>query len=123
MAVINRQTKQYICFRNDENGLIGMRPKFRIGPSKVHGSGIIAIGEIKQGEVIGVAIVMNKIIPHITEDLGRYVNHSNKANSRLQLSNGKYYLVATKDIKVNEEVFGNYNDTPFFLEKPRADFI
>lgn len=94
---------------------------FKIGPSKVHGNGVIAVRDIAKGETIGTAIIYKAFRPEVT-DMGKYVNHSYQPNSRLQFVAGRYDLVATEYIKADEEIIADYNDTPRFLEKPKPDF-
>ena len=36
--------------------------------------------------------------------------------------NNKYYIVALRDIKVNEELTIDYNHTPWFIRKPDLHF-
>ena len=97
--------------------------KYKIGQSEIHGLGLIAADFIKQGEIIGTAIVLTTNGPVITSYLGKYVNHSLKANSCLVAAGLQYNLVATTNIQAETEIVSNYNHTPAFVEKPGADFI
>lgn len=97
--------------------------KFRVDRSKIHGKGIIATLPIEQGERIGIAIVTRNGIPVVTSDLGVFVNHSGKDNSRLVKNGGDYELIAIRDIAVGEEIVSNYSLAPWFVERPGAHFI
>jgi hypothetical protein len=93
---------------------------YTIGNSLIHGKGVISSAFYKQWDVIGVAIVFCKIGFVITEDLGKYVNHSYFPNSKLIRSGLVFNLVAIKDIKSGEEITANYNDSPEFIERAKS---
>src|SRR4051812_20414025 len=97
--------------------------KYSIQPSAIHGLGAIAIAPIQRGETIGVIVTISDNGPSITDELGKYINHSNNANCRIVWNNGNYDLVATTIIAPNEEITGNYYDTPWFLEKPKEGYV
>jgi len=96
--------------------------KYKIGKSKIHGKGIICTRPIKHGEEIALVFEKVNTTGRPEEDwkmsnMGAYVNHSWKPNSRLIKSGNNYYLQATKNINKNEEITANYNDSPDFVSK------
>ena len=93
-----------------------------IGPSAIHGQGVIAVRDVEPGETIGKAVIIDGIKPVIT-DMGKYVNHTYQPNSRLQYIERRFDLIATRPIKAGEEIAADYNDTPWFLEKPKPWFV
>ena len=97
---------------------------FYINTSNIHGNGIFANDNFKQKKLIGVLMHFVFFIPVITEELGRWVNHSYTPNCVMYYhkENNKYYIVALRDIKVNEELTIDYNDTPWFIRKPDLHF-
>ena len=88
---------------------------YKIKKSKIHGNGVIANKNIKKNTNIGVVITYTYFIPFRTNDLGYYLNHSFKNNCKLYLIDNKYSIVATKNIKKNDELTINYDDTPWFI--------
>lgn len=88
---------------------------FAIGPSKIHGKGLMAKTFIHKGQIIGVVIDGRKV----TRDMGKWVNHSYQPNARLLLYRNRYYLVALKNIDRGQEIVADYRDTPDFIEKPK----
>ena len=49
-------------------------------------------------------------VPNITDDFGRFINHSYKSNSYLYYNkkNNIYYLKSSKNINKNTEITTNY---------------
>lgn len=96
------------------------RSNFYIGPSKIQGRGLMANKHIKQGQIIGVVIYYRFLFffPKITTDFGAWVNHCYTPNSQLYYRDNMYYLVATKDINKGQEIVADYNNTPWFIQKP-----
>mmetsp|Transcript_33675 Transcript_33675/g.61852 ORF Transcript_33675/g.61852 Transcript_33675/m.61852 type:complete len:214 (+) Transcript_33675:89-730(+) len=110
--------------------------RFRIGPSKIAGCGVLANRRIQQGEKIGIVWVKDgglhrKSDPtegkehcmrfeaivdaqtlHFTPWYGRAVNHcAQHSNSHLEEDDdGTVYSVASQDIEEGEEVTGDYNE-------------
>ena len=95
---------------------------FKVGPSKIHGRGLMAARDIDAGETIGVAVGFKASHPYLT-DMARYVNHSGHPNSKLQPVAGYYNLVAIAPIKTDEEILADYNDTPPFLARAQPDYV
>ena len=102
------------------------RNNFRVGKSNIHGNGVIANKNIKKDQIIAVPIMFNiLIIPHVTTDFGKWINHSYNANSYLYYNLWKnvYFLIAKKDIVKDEEISSNYNNTPWFIKKPEPFYL
>ena len=95
---------------------------YKVGISNIHGMGLTATTVIGAGTLICTATKWQNNLPGITE-AGKYVNHSYQPNSKLVRRDYEYDLVATKQISVGEEITADYTFTPWFLEKPREDFI
>jgi SET domain-containing protein len=94
---------------------------YKIKHSKIHGVGVFSTQNIQKDTVIGIPLYCKYwIFPIITPDLGKKINHSFQCNAFLQKDNNelKWYLVANKDIKKNEEITINYNDAPWFIDGP-----
>jgi SET domain-containing protein len=92
-----------------------------IAPSPIHGQGVFATRRIRKDEVIGLPLYVRfYIFPVITEELGRKINHSYKPNAILKKSPDalEWYLVAIMDIAKDEEITMNYQDTPWFIDRP-----
>lgn len=93
--------------------------KYRIDTSQIHGSGIFANKNIKKGEFIGIPLkLIFGFFISISEDLGLYINHSWAPNAHIIKHGWEWHLIAMKNIKKNDEIFINYNDTPWFIKKP-----
>lgn len=95
--------------------------KYALNDSEIHGKGIFSTCQIKEGEVIGVPLsVKYGVYIHITDDLGKWINHGWYPNTRLEkhASKNEWSLFATKDIKKGEELKVDYRDTPWFIAKP-----
>lgn len=93
--------------------------KYYIGPSKIHGKGVIANKFIPSAEIIDIAIHHHfYLYPEITSNFGSMINHSYQANSYLHKEKDKYYVVASRPIRRHEEITVNYHHTPWFISKP-----
>jgi len=86
-----------------------------VGKSDIEGQGIIAVGDIAEGEVIAVARLGAKRTP-----AGRFTNHSGTPNAKIVDDiDGNAYLIAIKSINGNlggyngEEVTVNYRQVLF----------
>ena len=68
--------------------------KVKVGKSDIEGQGIIAVGDIAEGELIAVARLGAKRTP-----AGRFTNHSGTPNAKIVDDiDGNAYLIATKPI-------------------------
>ena len=101
------------------------KDNFTIGPSSIHGTGVFADKFLSRKKLIGVGIYFVLfIVPIVTEDLGRWLNHSYEPNSKVCYHrNSKYYIVAIQDINKGDEITINYNDTPWYILGPGKNFI
>ena len=104
--------------------------KFKIGPSNIHGKGVICTRTIQKGERIGLGFTMdlktNELF--ITPDFGVFINHKLKSNIQfIMIKNGyleMYYAVAIQTINAGEEITVNYDgeDIPNFIEGSKAGY-
>ena len=94
--------------------------KFYIGPSQIHGDGVIANCQIFPGESIGEGIIFIwSFVPVITDHLGVWINHCYKPNANLQWINNAWHIVANQTIYPHQEITTNYANTPWYIDKPR----
>ncbi len=77
-----------------------------IKESVVHGLGVFSENEYKKGKLICLAKKEGK-----RTLVGRYTNHSPKPNGAYYVFNNDIWLMATEDIKKDEEIFVNYRQT------------
>jgi hypothetical protein len=105
--------------------------KYTIGPSNIHGKGVISGRAIQAGERIGIAFTWN-VKTHelfITPDFGVFLNHKVKSNSRFTMvKQGDieiYYSVANQTISAGEEITVNYDgeEVPYFIEGSKPEYI
>ena len=93
----------------NESDQIAMPKQFDavyVGESKISGNGIFAARDIKEGELIAPARIDKKRTP-----CGRFTNHSIHTNAMFVLTGepqSDILMVATRDIKANEEVLMCY---------------
>lgn len=94
-----------------------MEKVYKIGDSKIHGKGLIAIKDLAAGDLVGLSHINNEATP----DVGAFHNHSNNANTvNVEVGNERYLIVETP-IKKGEEITVNYRLQPD-LEQPE-DFL
>lgn len=101
-------TEEFMWEKSNSESVIESESKFELRKSSIHGLGMFAILDVKQGELIGQAR-----IDGVKTFLGRFVNHS-KDNNAIARS-GDWDVIAIKDIKVGEELLYNYRDTMGYL--------
>ena len=93
-----------------------------VGESSIHGRGVIAAREFRKGELIGAAVtgLVNGGVGGMERtELGRFANHQEKPNAKLERVGGDVYaLRATEDISSSSEITMSYWDTPPFVAKP-----
>ena len=84
-----------------------------IGPSQIHGAGILAIEDIPGEVVIGISHVYDPNFQHdyIRTPLGGFINHSDKPNCELiEDENDDYKKIKTlKKIEQGEELTLKYS--------------
>lgn len=104
-------------------GLVGLlfivKDGFYIAKSNIHGVGLFVNKSYKKGEKIMIVIDNDK---NITK-LARKINHSNNANTIIKKKNDGWYIYALQDIKKDNELTINYNDTPDFIAKPDPNWV
>lgn len=96
----------------------GLNNNFRIGPSKIHGQGVIATKYIKPGEFINVALVPSKTNHKITV-FGEYINHCDKPNAETRLKDDYYKTYCIEDIAPDDEITVDYRKNQS-LEQPQG---
>jgi hypothetical protein len=96
--------------------------KYEIGPSQIHGKGVLCTEEIDEGEKIDIAIITNKDKVTITPYFGVYINHLRQSNTQFTKEddgeNEIYYLIASRQISPGEEITKDYDadDIPDFIK-------
>lgn len=98
---------------------------YKLAKSNIHGTGVYANTFIPKNNIIGIAMTFKFIFyPYITDDLGKWINHSYKPNSFIYyypLEN-VYFLIANQDIPENTEITMNYRNTPWYIKKPELHY-
>lgn len=84
-----------------------------VKPSKIEGKGLFTKKSLKKGDVIGLAHVDGEP----TETIGNYHNHSDNPNAESILIGNNRYLIASKNLKPNQEITVDYRKQPE-LEQP-----
>lgn len=95
--------------------------KYIVKDSGIHGKGVFATKGINKEEVIGAPLFLRYyFLVNITEDLGKWINHSWRANAALVKVDGEnvWDLVALEPIMKGDEITMDYRDTPWFIAKP-----
>lgn len=103
------------------------RENYYLAPSKIHGTGTHATKTLHQDEKIGVGIEFDTylgIMPYVTPNFGRWINHSWTPNAKLDYDykNQKWNIIATKRISKDSEITINYQDTPWYILKPNQSW-
>jgi SET domain-containing protein len=103
------------------------RENYYLAPSKIHGTGTHATKTLHQGEKIGVGIEFDTylgIMPYVTPNFGRWINHSWTPNAKLDYDykNQKWNIIASKRISKDNEITINYQDTPWYILKPNQSW-
>lgn len=94
---------------------------YEVGPSKIHGKGVLATKNIKAGDIIGTPLSVKYFVYiDITSDLGIWLNHSWCPNAKIMKREKEHVwdLIALQDIKKGSEINMDYRDTPWFISKP-----
>lgn len=81
-------------------------PKYlAIGPSQIHGTGILAREVISEEKVIGITHVYDPMFQHnyIRTPLGGFINHSDTPNCELIEINNDYHYKQLKTLRKIEE--------------------
>ena len=94
---------------------------FHIASSMIHGKGVFSSRPIKANEIIGLMCTFRHNYDlNITQNFGKYVNHSFAPNVELMKLGTKYYLRAKQDINKDKELVVNYDKNPAFLKKYKS---
>ena len=118
----------YNSYYNMESFTDIKEKKYKIGPSKIHGNGLLCISTISPNEIIDCAITRNISSNQyiISPDFGLYINHKLHSNTNLEMisdSGYEYYLiVANRTINPGEEITSNYDgvDIPSFIDGSKS---
>jgi SET domain-containing protein len=111
----------------EESNISKYRDNFYLAPSKIHGTGTHASRTLHAGERIGVGIEFDtylNIMPYVTRNFGRWINHSYTPNAKLEYDpNMKvWHIVASTRIPKDIEIMINYADTPWYILKPNPNW-
>jgi hypothetical protein len=90
-----------------------------IGPSRIHGRGIICTQKVLAFEVLGIAHRWANGRWRTTHDLGAFHNHSPSPTCGNHAAAGLRYLIALRDLQPGDEITVDYRLQPD-LEQPRA---
>jgi len=95
---------------------------YKIGPSKIHGNGIIAKKNFKPGEYINICVskIRNKYPQFDITKFGSHLNHSHTPNAEIKREPPYYNTYARNEIQPDEEVTVDYSESPEFAQpKPQ----
>jgi SET domain-containing protein len=107
----------------------------KVGPSSIHGRGVIASKAIPKGAVIGAVFRARRhsrargrgpadqgVLVQMTR-MGSMVNHSDNPTAGLyrvvEMPYEVHYLVTLKDVLPEEELCADYDSCPFYVQKPQ----
>ena len=76
---------------------------FKIGPSKIHGNGVISKEYFAPGSFINIALIDLK-----TTVFGAHLNHSDSPNARTRKEDGFFRTYAIANIKPEDEITVDY---------------
>ena len=83
---------------------------WKIAPSDIHGDGVIATKDIKKDCLLG---MVSEFIPIERTELGRYLNHDNNGNCKVNGGDDdKYWCSTIRDIKEGDELTVDYRTLP-----------
>jgi len=92
-------------------------PCYHLGPSTIHGSGIMASVALPAGADIGCCIAFHWWwMPVVTREFGRHLNHSRTPTSRLEwrgYAKG-WWAVAMAPLRAGEEITVDYRTLPWY---------
>ena len=99
-----------------------MPPLYFVGPSLIHGRGIIAHQDLETGTPVDTCIVFRlKFLPSVTP-MGSMVNHSAHPNCIVERKGSVYNLVTSEKVLAGKELTVNYDadTTPWFIRRSDA---
>lgn len=91
---------------------------YDIGPSTIHGKGVIAIKMIPTDTKLLMHIHSDDFNKYAYTDLGYYINHSETPNCEIMINNNRRFVRTLQDIHPDEELTCNYWNGPDDLERP-----
>lgn len=111
---------------------------YKIDNSDLNNIKIVALSDIESNTTVGEWVTLepqsdesrhlyqkeNMTEPwHESDDLGRYANHSNNPNTRVELVDNSIKMISNKNIVEGEEIFVDYNTlTELIGYIPHTDF-
>lgn len=98
---------------------------FHIGPSAIHGQGIILDKFYKPGDRIAIGIYYGFLFPVITDNFGKWINHSWNPTGYLDWDNNRraWWVAAKYNLYPGTELTVDYRFTPDFIKKPDPKWI
>ena len=79
----------------------------------VHGVGVVAARKLRRGTALGVAIEWRYwLVPVVTRDLGRHLNHSATPSAQLEWRDSAWWLVLARDVVSGGEITVDYGTLP-----------
>ncbi len=98
--------------------LSNQEEQFIVKPSRIQGVGLFVEQEYKPNTKLFKAIDNNQKVTY----LGSKINHCNKPNTYLLKESNEWFVYSKKNIKKDEELIIDYNDTPNFIKKPNTEW-
>lgn len=91
----------------------------------VHGVGVVAAVPLGPGAVVGTVIERRYwwLVPVITRDLGRYINHSTRPNARMEWRGCAGVLVVRRVLNAGDELTIDYTTMPGYCAGPEPSFV
>lgn len=84
----------------------------------VHGVGLVAARKLRKGTVLGAAIEWRYwVVPVVTRDLGRHLNHSATPSAQLVWRDGAWMLTLVRDVVVGGEITVDYGTLPRYCAR------
>lgn len=93
--------------------------RVRIAPSRIAGVGVMAAAPLRANTVVGTAIEWRccGLVPVVTRDLGRYLNHAVRPTARLVWRGGAWHLVTAVDLARGDELTVDYGTLPWYCAR------
>lgn len=96
------------------------KPAWKIDKSKIHGQGVMAGRNLKNGSIVDKATDPSSRAQDKITHMGSKLNHSTKPNcllKRIETSRIIFHnLIAARDVEEGEELTVNYADYPEFAD-------
>ena len=93
-----------------------------VGESDIHGRGIFATDNLKEGDIVGVSHVTHDRIWYQVFPIGIFYNHSKTPNCVVKTEDNVNLLITNRDIEKDEELTVDYTKQ-LYLEQPTGDWI